>query len=78
MRAPKLFSIPASAPFLPTLIAALVEGRLVEGFLYGVRPGDPATIGVILALVLLVALAAGAIPAWRAARMDPLAALRED
>lgn len=32
MRAPRLFSIPPSAPFLPTLIAALVEGRLVEGF----------------------------------------------
>jgi ATP-dependent helicase/nuclease subunit B len=32
MRNPRLFSIPPSAPFLPTLIAALLEGRLVEGF----------------------------------------------
>ena len=32
MRAPRLLSIPASAPFLPTLVAALVEGRLVDGF----------------------------------------------
>ena len=30
--APRLFSIPPSAPFLPTLITALVEGRLIEGF----------------------------------------------
>lgn len=30
--APRVFTIPASAPFLPTLIAALVEGRLVPGF----------------------------------------------
>ncbi|MET0278888.1 MAG: double-strand break repair protein AddB, partial [Pseudorhodoplanes sp.] len=32
MRSARLFSIPPSAPFLPTLIEALVEGRLVEGF----------------------------------------------
>jgi ATP-dependent helicase/nuclease subunit B len=32
MRDPRLFSIPPSAPFLPTLIAALTEGRLVAGF----------------------------------------------
>jgi ATP-dependent helicase/nuclease subunit B len=30
--APRVFTIPASAPFLPTLIRALIEGRLVEGF----------------------------------------------
>ena len=34
----RVFTIPASAPFLPTLIAALVEGRLVPGFAPG---GDP-------------------------------------
>src|SRR5262249_20421804 len=36
--APRIFTIPASQPFLPTLLAALIDGRLVEGF----RPGrDP-------------------------------------
>jgi ATP-dependent helicase/nuclease subunit B len=35
---PRVFTIPASAPFLPTLIRALVEGRLVEGF---PTAGDP-------------------------------------
>ena len=55
---------------------ALAGGRLVESFLHGVRPGDPATLGATLALVLFVALAAGAIPAWRAARMNPVEALR--
>jgi ATP-dependent helicase/nuclease subunit B len=34
----RVFTIPASAPFLPTLIAALTEGRLVDGFKSG---GDP-------------------------------------
>lgn len=60
------------------LVGALAGGRLVEGFLYGLRPSDPATLGGTVVLVLLVAVAAGAIPAWRAARMDPVAALRED
>ena len=36
--APRLFTIPASAPFLPTLISALVEGRLVPDF---PKAGDP-------------------------------------
>src|SRR5262249_41454988 len=31
-RVPRVFNIPASAPFLPTLIRALLAGRLVEGF----------------------------------------------
>jgi ATP-dependent helicase/nuclease subunit B len=35
---PRIFTIPPSAPFLPTLIAALAEGRLIEGF---PRAGDP-------------------------------------
>src|ERR1043165_8680283 len=35
---PRVFTIPASAPFLPTLIRALREGRLVAGFPGG---GDP-------------------------------------
>ena len=35
---PHVFTIPASAPFLPTLIRALLDGRLVEGF---PAPGDP-------------------------------------
>jgi ATP-dependent helicase/nuclease subunit B len=35
---PRVFTIPASAPFLPTLIRALVEGRLVQGFAPGADP----------------------------------------
>ena len=35
---PHVFSIPASAPFLPTLIKALIDGRLVEGFALGADP----------------------------------------
>src|SRR3954451_7826330 len=35
---PHVFTIPASAPFLPTLIKALIDGRLVEGFAPGADP----------------------------------------
>src|SRR5437764_3447271 len=35
---PRVLTIPASAPFLPTLIAALAEGRLVPGFSAGSNP----------------------------------------
>ena len=38
MPAPRVFTIPASAPFLPTLIGALRDGRLIDGF---PDPGDP-------------------------------------
>ncbi len=57
---------------------ALAAGRLVQGFLYGVTPNDPGTLAVVTGLVLLVAGTAGAVPAWRASRMDPAAALREE
>lgn len=55
---------------------AAAAGGWIEGLLYGVRPADAVTVlGVLLALVLLGALAT-VLPAWRAARLDPVAALR--
>src|SRR5690348_11061363 len=38
MASPRLFTIPASAPFLPTLVRALVDGKLVPGFTAGSDP----------------------------------------
>ena len=55
---------------------AVGGGRFVAALLYGIEPGDPAvTIGVAAAL-LLVAAGAAFGPAWRAARVDPVTALR--
>ena len=55
---------------------ALAVTRLLAGFLYGVSPFDPVTfIAVPLFLVLLTA-AACLVPARRAARVDPMVALR--
>jgi len=60
------------------LATAFAATRLVRSLLYGVAPNDPATFAGAVALLVVVALAAGAFPALRAARLDPMTALRED
>lgn len=52
-------------------------GRLISGMLYGVSPYDPAIATLSVVIVLTVALAAGFYPAWKAARVDPAAVLRQ-
>ena len=52
--------------------------RLVRSLLYGVAPNDPLTVSAAGLLLAAVAVAAGAIPARRAARLDPMTALRDD
>jgi ABC-type antimicrobial peptide transport system permease subunit len=50
----------------------------IESPLFGVRPADPVTCGVVGAILALVACGAAAIPALRAARVDPMLALRSE
>ena len=57
---------------------ALASGKLVTSFLYGMTPNEPAVLALAIATLLLVAVGAGLLPAWRASRVDPLVALRED
>jgi ABC-type antimicrobial peptide transport system permease subunit len=57
---------------------AVAATRLVAGFLYGVTPTDPMTLGISALVLALVAIGAGLVPAWRAARVDPMAALRDE
>ena len=52
--------------------------RLTERLLFGVRPGDPWSFGAAAAFVLLCAAASAVVPSWRAARIDPSRALREE
>lgn len=51
--------------------------RLLGGMLYGIRPSDPVTFTVTSALLILVSAAASLVPAFRAARLDPMTTLRE-
>jgi ABC-type antimicrobial peptide transport system permease subunit len=57
---------------------AVAMSRLVESFLYGVQPRDPLTIAAAIATMLLGALLAAFVPAQRAARVDPMTALRHE
>jgi putative ABC transport system permease protein len=57
---------------------ALVLGRTLAGFLYGVTATDPLTFAAVVALLVLTALVAGYIPGRRAARTNPVQALRLD
>lgn len=57
-------------------IVALVSTRLLGDLLYKVSPRDPVVFGSALAVMAIAALAACLAPAWRAARIDPVRALR--
>jgi predicted permease len=56
--------------------ASFWAARFVGGLLYGLEPRDPSTFAAAAAVLALVGLLAGAIPAWRAARVDPSVVLR--
>jgi predicted permease len=56
--------------------AAIALGRLVAAQLYGIKGSDPSIAAVCMALLIVVAGAAGWIPAQRASRIDPILALR--
>jgi putative ABC transport system permease protein len=57
--------------------ATWVVTRVMSGLLYGVGSTDPATFIAVIALLGAVALAACAIPAARASRVDPMTVLRD-
>jgi ABC-type antimicrobial peptide transport system permease subunit len=55
---------------------ALVTTRWIAPFLFGLTPADPATWAISALALAAVSVAACALPAWRAARLDPNAVLR--
>jgi predicted permease len=59
------------------VIAAAIGMRGLQAMLYGVSHLDALTYGTVVLLVALMASVACAVPAWRAARIDPAVALRE-
>jgi ABC-type antimicrobial peptide transport system permease subunit len=58
------------------LIGAFALTRLMQSLLYEVRPNDPLTFVAVTAALLLVALLASFLPAWRATKVSPMIALR--
>ena len=58
------------------ILAALTLTRVIRSLLYGVTPTDPATFALVSVLLLAIALLACWLPARRAARVDPMEALR--
>jgi putative ABC transport system permease protein len=60
------------------LLLALATTRWVASFLFGLTASDPLTLTLAAATLAAVALVAGALPAWRAARLDPVVSLREE
>jgi ABC-type antimicrobial peptide transport system permease subunit len=58
--------------------AALGAGRLLQSILFGVESTDPATLASMGVVLLLVVLGATYLPARRAARADPMVALRAE
>lgn len=57
---------------------ALAAGKLISALLYGVEPSDPVVMLLVSVTLLIVAAIAALLPAWRAARVDPVTALRAD
>jgi putative ABC transport system permease protein len=67
----------AAGALIGLMLSALC-GRLLTSLLFGVRPLDPATFAFVTTLLVLGAALSVAGPAWRAARIDPAVALRNE
>ncbi|HWY99983.1 MAG TPA: ABC transporter permease, partial [Edaphobacter sp.] len=58
--------------------SSVVLARVVESMLVGVRPTDPATLGLVSAILLMTAVGAALGPGWSATRVSPMTALRAE
>jgi putative ABC transport system permease protein len=58
--------------------AAMLAGRLLATQLFEIRPTDPATYAAVAGALALTGFAACLVPAWRAMRVDPIVALRNE
>jgi predicted permease len=60
------------------LPAAFGASRLVQSFLFQMKPNDPLALTLAASTLLAAAVLAGYVPAWRASRVDPWTALRDE
>jgi macrolide transport system ATP-binding/permease protein len=68
----------AAVGLLIAIPAAQGASRLVESFLFGLTPNDPQTMTLAAIILVVAAVAAAYGPARRAARVDPMVALRHE
>ena len=68
----------ATVGLLAGAVLALYGVRWLREFLYQVSPADPTVIALVVVMMLATSVAATLLPAWRAARTDPVEALRGD
>jgi len=71
-------TLPVATGLILGLGGAIWLSRFVQSMLFQVSPIDPASLAVVAALFVSVALLACFVPAWRASRIDPMAALRQE
>ncbi len=71
-------TITVAAGLVLGLVATLIAGRFLGDLLLGTSPIDPVTIVAATGALLGAACIASAVPAWRAARADPIEALRAE
>jgi putative ABC transport system permease protein len=65
-----------AAGLVSGVLAALALTRFLGSLLFGVSTFDPMTYGLVALLLTAVCIAACSLPAWRATRISPIAALR--
>lgn len=70
--------LPVAAGATVGLLGSLAAGHALRGLLYGVAPGDPLSMVIVVALLSVAALWALSGPALRAARVDPAVGLRKE
>jgi ABC-type antimicrobial peptide transport system permease subunit len=71
-------AMPVVAGLLAGVAGAIGLTRFIQSMLFETSPLDPVSLLAVGALFLFVALAACFVPAWRAARLDPMPALRQE
>jgi ABC-type antimicrobial peptide transport system permease subunit len=70
--------LPALIGLAVGLVTSFVVGWVISNYLFGIQPTDPFTYAAVTLILIVVMAIACAIPARRAAQIDPLVALRQD